>query len=60
MTYVVGYVPTGKEKRDWMLDIKTEEQYDAAVASGIGWVIYPELPFSWEKCKECLNNKEKE
>lgn len=51
-------LPTYKEKRSWKLDIKTKEQYDVCVASGIGWVVYPELPFSWESCLEELEKEE--
>lgn len=58
---LVGVVPTGRQKRDWKLDIKTKEQYDHAVASGIGWVVYENLPFSWAEALEEIDkfNEEK-
>lgn len=51
---LVGVVPTDRKKRDWKLDIKTKEQYDLAVASGIGWVVYEDLPFSWADAQKEL------
>lgn len=55
-----GYVPTGRKKEDWKLYIKTKEQYDAAVASGIGWVLYENLPLSWDACLKELGEEKKD
>lgn len=57
---LVGVVPTDRQKRDWKLDIKTKEQYDLAVASGIGWVVYEDLPFSWTEVQKELENLEED
>lgn len=51
---LIGVVPTDRQKRDWKLDIKTKEQYDLAVASGVGWVVYEDLPFSWTDAQKEL------
>ena len=47
-----GYVPTNKEKLDWRLEIKTKKEYDLAVGSGIGWVLFPTLPLSWSEAEK--------
>lgn len=57
---LIGVVPTGRQKRDWKVDIKTKEQYDLAVASGVGWVVYEDLPFSWTDAQKELENLEED
>jgi hypothetical protein len=47
-----AYVPTGRVKEDYRLHIKDKRDYDIAVASGIAWVCYPDLPLSWKATKE--------
>lgn len=56
-SYVVGHVPTGKTKRDWKLDITTEEQYNLAAASGLAWVVYWNFPLTWNECKNLLEEE---
>ena len=47
-----AYVPTGRTYEDYRLHIKDKRDYDIAVASGIAWVCYPDLPLSWKTAKE--------
>jgi hypothetical protein len=42
-----AYVPTGRVKEDYRLHIKNKRDYDIAVASGVGWVAYYNLPVDW-------------
>ena len=50
-----AFVPTGRVYEDYRLHIKDKRDYDIAVASGIAWVCYPDLPLSWfEAEKEIL------
>ena len=42
-----AYVPTGRVKEDYRLHIKDKRGYDIAVASGVGWVAYYNLPVDW-------------
>ena len=49
---LIGLVPTGRVKEDYRLYIKDKRDYDVAVASGIAWVCYPDLPLSWKDAKE--------
>ena len=49
---LIGLVPTGRVKEDYRLYIKNKRDYDIAVASGIAWVCYPDLPLSWKAAKE--------
>ena len=55
---IVGVVPTNKEKLDWRLEIKTKKEYDLAVGSGIGWVLFPALPISWTQAEKELKEME--
>lgn len=57
---LIGVVPTDRQKRDWKVDIKTKEQYDLAVASGVGWVVYEDLPFSWAEVQKELESLEED
>lgn len=49
---IVGVVPTGRVKEDYRLHIKNKRDYDIAVASGIGWVAFGNLPLSWAEAEE--------
>jgi hypothetical protein len=50
-----AFVPTDRERVDYRLYVKNKRDYDIAVASGIAWVCYPDLPLSWfEAEKEIL------
>jgi hypothetical protein len=40
-------VPTDRERVDYRLYIKNKRDYDIAVASGVGWVAYYNLPVDW-------------
>lgn len=51
---VVGYVPTDRVQEDWKDYIKTKKDYDLAVGSGCGWVLFPTLPFSWNEARHIL------
>ena len=42
-----AYVPTGRVKEDYRLHIKNKRDYDIAVASGIGFLAYYNLPVDW-------------
>ena len=42
-----AYVPTGRVKEDYRLYIKNKRDYDIAIASGVGWVAYYNLPVDW-------------
>ncbi|MGL5013026.1 MAG: hypothetical protein ACRC6V_01890 [Bacteroidales bacterium] len=57
---LIGLVPTGRVREDYRLHIKDKRDYDIAVASGIAWVCYPDLPLSWSEAeKEILAYKAK-
>jgi hypothetical protein len=57
---LIGLVPTGRTYEDYRLHIKDKRDYDIAVASGIAWVCYPDLPLSWSEAeKEILAYKAK-
>lgn len=47
-----AYVPTGRTYEDYRLHIKDKRDYDIAVASGIAWVCYPDLPLSWSEAEK--------
>lgn len=49
---LVGVVPTSRIKEDYRLHIKNKRDYDIAVASGIAWVAYENLPLSWVEAEE--------
>lgn len=55
-----AYVHTGRVKEDYRLHIKNKRDYDIAVASGIAWVCYPDLPLSWKAAKEEIDKFNKE
>ena len=42
-----AYVPTGRVKEDYRLHIKNKRDYDIAVASGVGFLAYYNLPVDW-------------
>ena len=49
---LIGLVPTGRVREDYRLHIKDKRDYDIAVASGIAWVCYPDLPLSWSEAEK--------
>lgn len=49
---LIGIVPTGRVREDYRLYIKNKRDYDIAVASGIAWVAYENLPLSWKEAEE--------
>lgn len=55
---LVGIVPTERKKERWQDSIKTERDYNIAVDSGCGWLLFPDLPFSWGECKQLLSEYE--
>jgi hypothetical protein len=57
---LIGLVPTGRKREDYRLYIKDKRGYDIAVASGIAWVCYPDLPLSWKAAKEEIDKFNKE
>ena len=61
---ITGYVPTGRKPNSWVGNITNKSDYKVLVSSGLGWVMFPDLPLSWEECAmilEVLNGeKEKE
>ena len=46
--------------KDWMVDIETEEEYDMLVSTGMAWIIFKDLPLSWEQCKKAISLKTKQ
>lgn len=56
---IVAHVPTERGKIKWEDIIKSEEDYDNLVASGMAYVYFPDIP-TLDRFKEYLNNKEKE
>ena len=49
-----------REKENWKDWIKTKRDYDIAVASGIGFLVYRDLPLSWSECLKELEEENKE
>lgn len=47
------------EKENWKDWIKTKRDYDIAVASGVAWVVYDNLPLSWSECLKELEEEKK-
>lgn len=45
-------VPTDRVREDYRLHIKNKRDYDIAVASGIAWVCFPDLPLSWSEAEK--------
>ena len=48
------------EKENWKDWIKTKRDYDIAVASGLAWVVYDNLPLSWSDCLKELEEEKKD
>lgn len=48
------------KKENWKDSIKTKRDYDIAVASGLAWVVYDNLPLSWSECLKELEEENKE
>lgn len=49
---LIGLVPTERKREDYRLHIKNKRDYDIAVASGIAWGAYENLPLSWKEAEE--------
>lgn len=52
-------VESSRPKARWEDYIKTEEDYDLIMSSGMAYVYFPTIP-NWIEFKEYLNSKEKE
>jgi len=48
------------EKENWKDWPQTKRDYDIAVASGLAWVVYDNLPLSWSECLKELEEEKKE
>ena len=57
---IQGYVPTGRKPNSWIGNITTQSQYNVLVSTGMAWVLFADLPLSWEECERALKEKEKE
>ena len=57
---IQGYVPTGRKPNSWIGNITTQSQYNVLVSTGMAWVLFSDLPSSWEECLKILEEKEKE
>ena len=44
---LIGLVPTDRKREDYRLYIKNKRDYDIAVASGVGFLAYYNLPVDW-------------
>ncbi|MNR34006.1 hypothetical protein D3C85_1517390 [compost metagenome] len=44
----------------WTEKIKTKEDYDALVKTGLAWEFLIDLPLSWAECKKILEEIEEE
>lgn len=57
---LLGLVPTGRVREDYRLHIKDKRDYDIAVASGVGFLAYYNLPVDWRVAeKEILEYQAK-
>lgn len=56
---IIGVVPTNRPKPDWRDYVKTEEDYDLIMSSGMAYVYFPNIP-NFIEFKEYLKSKEKE
>ena len=54
-----AYVPTDRPKLKWEDVIKTDEDYDTIMSSGLACVYFPDIP-NWVEFKQYLKDKEKE
>lgn len=55
---ITGYVPTGRKSNSWIGNIVNKSQYKILLSTGMAWVLFPDLPGSWEECEEILKEKE--
>lgn len=55
-------VPTDRERVDYRLYVKNKRDYDIAVASGVGFLAYYNLPVDWRVAEKEIEefNKESE
>ena len=54
-----AHVPTDRPKLKWEDVIKTDEDYDTIMSSGLAYVYFPDIP-NWIEFKQYLKDKEKE
>ena len=57
---IQAYVPTSRKPNSWVGNITTQSQYNVLVSTGMAWVLFADLPLSWEACEKVLKEKEKE
>lgn len=55
---ITGHVPTGRKPNSWIGNIVNKSQYKILVSTGMAWVLFPDLPESWEACEKILKEKE--
>lgn len=53
-------VPIGRKADSWVGNITTREQYNVLVSTGMAWVLFSDLPLTWEECLKVLEEKEKQ
>ena len=51
--YLPPLWPTG----EWMKDLRTKEEYDLLLSTGLAHEYYNDLPFSWEECVKIKEEK---
>lgn len=54
-----AHVPTQRPKLVWQDIIKSKEDYDTIMSSGLAYVYFPDIP-NWVEFKQYLKDKEKE
>ena len=54
-----AHVPTQRPKLVWQDIIKTDEDYDTIMSSGLAYVYFPDIP-NWVEFKQYLKDKEKQ
>lgn len=54
---ITAIVPTDRPKLNWKDVIKTDEDYDTIMASGLAYVYFPDIP-NWVEFKQYLKEKE--
>ena len=55
---IKGHVPTGRKPNSWVGNIVNKSQYKILLSTGMAWVLFPDLPESWEACEKVLKEKE--
>lgn len=54
---ITAVVPTNRPKLKWEDIIKTDEDYDTIMSSGLAYVYFPDIP-NWVEFKQYLKDKE--